>query len=386
MMQTHPLTTACVITPAGRGAIGVIQVQGPNAIHAISECFHTSSRPFVESPIDTIRFGRWESATGEELVVVRTADECAEIHCHGGAAASEAILRSLAARQVEPITSHDLISLPDPSPLAIDAYQALMTAPTEQVAACLLDQTQGALDKSIEEIWQNVESKEIASAISKIDALLAWKPLGRALTEPWRVVLAGPPNVGKSSLVNALVGYDRAIVYDQPGTTRDVVTTTTAIEGWPIQLSDTAGLRETDEPIEAAGVMLARQRLLSADLVLAVVEASHVGSPESAQFLKSVRNLLPKETHMLCIASKVDLAKSLPDGKMLATSTVSGHGIDALLSKISQTLVPELPAQGQAIPFRSWHFDSLDNTKRKLLARDFQKAKLDLQSLLAASS
>src|SRR5690606_8695884 len=87
------------------------------------------------------------------------------------------------------------------------------------------------------------------------------------------VVIAGPPNVGKSSLVNKLLGYDRAIAYDQPGTTRDVLAATTTLDGWTIELLDTAGIHDTDESIEWAGVLRARGEVQSADAVLIVVDA-----------------------------------------------------------------------------------------------------------------
>ena len=86
---------------------------------------------------------------------------------------------------------------------------------------------------------------DLQAAAARIREWLAWEDFGLHLTRPWNVVLAGRPNVGKSSLINALLGYTRSIVFDQPGTTRDVVTAATAIDGWPIELSDTAGLRES---------------------------------------------------------------------------------------------------------------------------------------------
>jgi tRNA modification GTPase len=88
------------------------------------------------------------------------------------------------------------------------------------------------------------------------------------------VVIAGPPNVGKSSLINALLGYQRAIVFDQPGTTRDVLTATTAIDGWPVELADTAGIREGDDAIETEGVARALAEIRAADLVVEVWDAS----------------------------------------------------------------------------------------------------------------
>src|SRR6185503_7750192 len=106
--------------------------------------------------------------------------------------------------------------------------------------------------------------------------LLALAEVGLHLTTPWRVVFAGPPNVGKSSLVNALLGYPRAIVYDQPGTTRDVLTASTAFDGWPFELRDTAGLRDgiSLDSVEVEGVARARAQIATADLVVFVHDRS----------------------------------------------------------------------------------------------------------------
>ena len=114
----------------------------------------------------------------------------------------------------------------------------------------------------------------------RIDALLARERLGRHLTRPWSVVLAGRTNVGKSSLMNALAGYGRAIVHHAPGTTRDAVALATAIDGWPVELCDTAGLRAADDAVERAGIERARQRLAQADLVVLVADRSVPWSAE----------------------------------------------------------------------------------------------------------
>src|SRR5690606_27241148 len=106
-----------------------------------------------------------------------------------------------------------------------------------------------------------------AQASAEIADLLQTGQTARHLLTPWQVVLCGRPNVGKSSLINALVGYERTVVFDQPGTTRDVVSVETAIHGWPVIFSDTAGLRETESELEAAGIARARARLKQADLI-----------------------------------------------------------------------------------------------------------------------
>ena len=98
-------------------------------------------------------------------------------------------------------------------------------------------------------------------------------PIGRHLTRPWQVVLTGPPNTGKSSLLNAILGYSRAIVDPTAGTTRDVVTAVTALDGWPVEISDTAGIRATNAAVEQAGIRLAEQRIADADLVVLVLDA-----------------------------------------------------------------------------------------------------------------
>ena len=191
-------------------------------------------------------------------------------------------------------------------------------------------------------------------AASKLRALAARGSLGRHLATPFEVVLAGPPNVGKSSLINALVGYERAIVYDTPGTTRDVVTAETAIDGWPITLSDTAGLRESGDALEAAGIIGAQARLQSADLVVLVFDASQPAAEED-------QRLHSQFPTALVVVNKCDLvAAPLPpvptkhwptDSRR--TSAITGQGIAELLTAISRRLVPDPPEPGAAVPFRT---------------------------------
>ena len=170
-----------------------------------------------------------------------------EVHCHGGHAATTAIVADLNSAGI--ITRSWPETL-DAGKLEADAFEALAHAPTERTAAILLDQYRGALRAAINRVIEFINGGHLEQAGSELERILSREPVGQHLVAPWRVVLAGKPNVGKSSLINRLAGYQRSIVFDQPGTTRDVVTTRTAIDGWPVELADTAGLRSGDDEIE----------------------------------------------------------------------------------------------------------------------------------------
>src|SRR5205085_2661766 len=138
----------------------------------------------------------------------------------------------------------------EPSEVRASAARALVLAPTAKTAAILLDQYHGAMDSALTQLKLAIERGDRRSGEKMRGELLLFAAVGRHLTKPWRVVVAGAANVGKSSLVNALAGYQRCVVSETPGTTRDIVTTQIALDGWPIELSDTAGQREAGESLE----------------------------------------------------------------------------------------------------------------------------------------
>ena len=201
---------------------------------------------------------------------------------------------------------------------------------------------QGALRQALDEITKHVAAGDVTLSLAEIDALLDQAPVGLHLVEPWRVVLAGRPNVGKSSLINALVGYERAIVHATPGTTRDLVTAAAALDGWPVELTDTAGLHASDDALEQAGMSLARERLQRADLVVLVFDASSL-------WLAEDEALARQWPTALCVFNKCDLLR--PDDRNdvrpgRRTSAVSGQGIEELGRDISERLVSEPPSAG----------------------------------------
>jgi tRNA modification GTPase len=228
-----------------------------------------------------------------------------------------------------------------------EACIALARARTERTAAILRDQWLGALREETEQIGKMLAAGHLELADGRLDRLLSRATIGLHLTEPFHVVLCGRPNVGKSSLINALLGFERAIVFDQPGTTRDVVTAHTAIDGWPVELADTAGFRDSDDGVERAGRQKAQQRLDEADLVVLVFDAGETWDDEDERLLRKWPRALP-------VANKCDvISPSTPAHPLLKTSVLSGEGIDTLTRSIASRLVEDPPSAGEGIPFTS---------------------------------
>jgi tRNA modification GTPase len=208
-------------------------------------------------------------------------------------------------------------------------------APTLRTASILLDQLHGAFDAAVRGILDSPTPDGLAE-------LARFAPVGRHLVEPWKVVVAGPPNVGKSSLVNALAGYQRAVVSAVPGTTRDAVSVQLAFDGWPVELTDTAGLRDA-AGLEAAGIERAKQALAEADLVLWVTDSLGENAPGAPG---------------LVVRNKSDLAAEPPPG--LAVSAKTGAGIPALVAEIVRRLVPHAPPPGAAVPYTPQLADAVE--------------------------
>ncbi|TWU30343.1 GTPase [Bythopirellula polymerisocia] len=344
-------TSVCVLTPTGRGAVAVVAVAGRDAVKFVDGCFLASNgRSLDRQPLSRIVYGHWGTVEGEDLVVCRRDEHEVEVHCHGGVQSVAAVVSQLVAAGCDEIPWQEWISRQHECPLEAEARIALAEATTSRTALILLDQLQGALRREVEAILAEIQSGEIAAAEARVDCLLANFSLGLHLTSPWQVVIAGRPNVGKSSLINALVGYQRAIVFDQPGTTRDVVTTHTVIDGWPIELSDTAGLHATTDSLEVAGIELAHAQLARADLVLWVEDAT---ASDSMELLKQQASDLGLElpSRQVLVLNKIDLADQPIPANAIATSALTGQGIEHLLAAIVQQLVPDAPEPGSAVPF-----------------------------------
>lgn len=187
---------------------------------------------------------------------------------------------------------------------------------------------------------------DFPNTLPQLERLASLAPLGRRLTSPPRVVIAGPPNVGKSSLLNALAGYQRSIVSPTAGTTRDVVGVELAFDGWPVRVSDTAGLRTAGEQLEAAGVELTERELKSADLIVWVLDNT---SREPEYPPGHIRRRL------LVVVNKCDepcaWANPRDASRRLNVSATTGAGVPQLVGEIVRRLFPVVPQPGEAVPF-----------------------------------
>lgn len=369
-------TRACLLTPPGRGAIATIVVTGDSAVPIVETLFDSATNRIVSAePIGRILFGRWRSTqeSPEELVICRTSDKEVEVQCHGGPAAINAILKSLENHGSEIIPWTEFVGGDDL--IITEARLAISMAATECTAAILLDQLHGSLSKEISKIAAMSQTAP-DQAIDRINRLLELEAVGLHLTKPWQVVIAGPPNVGKSSLINAIAGFERAIVFDQPGTTRDVVSVRAAFDGWPVELSDTAGIRDSNDFLENAGIERARQRIADADL-LVDVRAANDQSRHATPLVSS------ETVPTITVVNKCDLADvaKYPEGCVRTVATES-VGIECLIEQITHALVPAPPIANQPVPFTDRQFKLLRLAKDRFENNDKSAAERTLSECL----
>ncbi|QDU78317.1 tRNA modification GTPase MnmE [Polystyrenella longa] len=351
---TSSTPMATLLTPRGRGAVATIACRNGMSLlddYAATLFRPVNGKPMSKQKIDQVLFGHWGELAPEEVVVCRTNAEEVEIHCHGGHAAVERVLGDLtnAGFTVVPWQEFQSATM---SPFEAELNSALAQARTTKTASLLLQQREN-LPREIDAILAEIKlleagtSSDSQAVLARLQKLRDSYDLGRHLTEPFQVVLAGRPNVGKSSLINALVGYERAIVFDQPGTTRDAVRTETAFGGWPVELTDTAGLRLTDDQLESAGIARARAALQQADLGLLLFDSTQPLSDED-------RDLINTQESKIIIAHKSDLsepAEELASYNPIRVSSVTGEGLEELMTRVQETLVPVEPGDGDCLVF-----------------------------------
>jgi tRNA modification GTPase len=374
-------TSVALMTPLGRGAIATIAVAGTDAEAHVAAHFTPAGRGSKRRdwPIGRPLVGLWQHASGaaEDVVVDRTSADWWEIHCHGGPLAARDIVDQLVAGGCRAIDGAELVAHQFPRSTRGAALIELSRAPTTATAAILADQARGTLDAALKRVAELIAARDEPHALAQLAELLSWAPLGLHLTAPWNVAVVGPPNAGKSTLVNRLLGFERAIVSDLAGTTRDVLATRTAFEGWPVELADTAGLGETTDPLRTEAAARARATAARADLLLLVIDGT---APVPAA-------LIAEWPDALVVVNKLDAMDSAMRERLaglsapLVVSALRGDGVRELTEAIARRLVARSPSAGQAVPFRPAHVAGVAAARARLVSGEPDAALAELEAI-----
>jgi tRNA modification GTPase len=351
-------TIIALATPPGVAALALIRLSGPQShailhalsgtIPAIQHATHATLRSPAGEIIDDVVFTLWQSPRSH------TGEDVAEISCHGNTRIVESIINAaltLGARSARPGEFTQRAFLNDRIDLTqAEAVMDLIHARSERALQAARRLQSGALGKQVthmrESLLQTLAHLEayidfpdedidpetgqnftqrINSLAQSIRDLLATAPEGRRLREGFTVVLAGAPNAGKSSLLNALLQRDRAIVSPIPGTTRDTIEETITLAGLPVRLIDTAGLRDDADAVESLGIDRTREALASADLILHLADPASPTSPA------------PAAVPVLILWTKADLHPTAP-GPGLRVCAQNGEGLGSLHQEIIRQL------------------------------------------------
>lgn len=369
---------ACQITAPGRGAIASIWLRGPLVRPTLELFFRPKSgRPLAEFPCQRIVYGDWLHATiPEDVVVVVLDDQSAEIHVHGGSQSSQLILQQLRGQGFSAVDSRTAMRLSHPNPWQVAALEAVQYSLTPRAADRTLLNADGRLARQIDDIRGLLtDPRRDAESLARLEELRRSFEFGERLVHGWRIAIAGKPNVGKSTLINRLVGFARSIVFDEPGTTRDVVRHMTAIGGWPVELCDTAGLHRSTDPTEQLGIQAAEAIIRSADLTLWVGDVSQPWSDDDQRAIDTIAPLL-------LIHNKSDLA---PGGEArrprgLLVSLRCDPTVDAILTAVEERLFSQLPPENSPFLVQPWQAAALDRAMEFLRRGDRRSAEKILES------
>jgi len=372
-------TIAAIATAVGEGGIAIIRVSGPKAIAGVNHIF-SSKVPLTEAQSHTIHYGHIvDPATGEreEEVLISlmrgprsfTAEDVVEINAHGGVIA--------VARVMDLLLQQEDIRIAEPGEFTkraflngrIDLMQAeavidLIRSKSDRAFAVARKQADGVLSNKIKDLRQNVIEllahievnidypehdveamtssyirEQCEKTITDIDKLLKTASEGKILREGILTAIVGRPNVGKSSLMNTLTQENRAIVTDIPGTTRDVIEQYVTLNGIPLRLLDTAGIRETNDVVEKIGVERSRDAIVEADLILFMLGGNEPLQDEDKELLSSLEG-----RSVIVIVNKTDLEQQLQldevmpflnSGSLVKMSMIKQEGLDQLEAAIS---------------------------------------------------
>lgn len=369
-------TIAAIATPSGIGAVGIIRVSGPAALQIARQIFHPKKKNCCwESHhlyYGDIISGDGKTILDEVLAAVMpgphsfTGEDILEIHCHGNPLIMQEILSELlqsGCRLARPGEFSQRAFLNGRIDLSqAEALATLIAARSEKAREIALSQLKGNLRTEIENLRtiliealanleasidfaEDIEEPDTGEIIPQLDnltkrlkKLLDSYETAKLYTDGLKVVIAGKPNVGKSSLLNTLTGKTRAIVTDIPGTTRDFIESQISIRGIPVTLIDTAGIRKSEDIIEKAGIDLVWDNLAQADLALILLDGSKSLTQEDIDLFESISSqiyLVAINKTDLPLAWNInELDRFMPDGKILKISAKFGMGINELKDAI----------------------------------------------------
>ncbi|MBI5118504.1 tRNA uridine-5-carboxymethylaminomethyl(34) synthesis GTPase MnmE [Candidatus Poribacteria bacterium] len=411
IQNRHTSTICAISTPPGYSGIGIVRLSGPHSVAIAERLFRPSNgKPLSGQPGHTLILGRIFDADvliDEALVSVMrsprsyTAEDVVEVNCHGGIVAVRRTLELMlkaGARLAEPGEFTKRAFLNGRIDLAqAEAVADLIGAKTAAGMKAAANQLQGKLSERIVSLREKLaeclarleatidfpedEVPELGApgalavveeTIHEIDALLSNAHGGKLYRDGVSTVIAGKPNVGKSSVLNAILNEPRAIVTEEPGTTRDVIVESLELRGIALRLSDTAGIREPGCEIERLGVERSERAIDDADLVLFVIDLTYPFSAEDNRIMER----LASKTHVIVVANKADLdphpdtsgiEKSFPGRRIIRTSATQGTGIkqleDAIFKEVTEgaAIAPE-----EILVSRLRHQQALENARSAL--------------------
>ena len=414
-------TIAAIATPLGEGGLAVVRLSGADAFAIADKCFQPAGRSSLKpsaAPTHTIQFGKMVRDTqviDEVLLAVLraprtfTREDTVEISCHGGLLPAKLVLDALlahGARLAQPgeFTRRaflngriDLAQAEAVADLIHSRTELALAAANEQLAGKLsqrinrlrddlmltMTHVEAHLDFPDEDISPNTKDqllKRLDDGVQFMDELLRTANEGQILRRGIRAAIIGRPNAGKSSLLNQLLGHDRAIVSPIAGTTRDTIEETANIRGLPVVFIDTAGLREAQDEIEVEGIRRSRESLAKAEFILHVLDASEPLTPADENYFVEfagkkrilVRNKtdlparleLPVASWNTGLESPVNRQAGKPPLQVVDVCCISGRGIEVLKDAIKELAWSgEIRAEMLQVAISSRHQDALNRAR-----------------------